>query len=126
MSTLSKHQTPDIFIIKRSSRLRVGHQWHLSDLFVTVRHRLLSASANGKSIHQKGSFKPHSAVIKLSAVAASAEPDGRFRRHQRTRLNAPCDLGIIRLPPRSATDVDRLREVSLLVDLGSDPGDRQR
>ena len=70
-------------------------------------------------------LEPYSAVIKLSAVAASAELVGRYRRDQRVRFEFPCDLGCAnRLSARSATDVDRLRKVSLLVDSSLDPGER--
>lgn len=66
-------------------------------------------------------------MIKLSAVAAWAEPDGRQRWHRRTRFEGPCDLRLaVRAPPLSVTDVDRLRKVSLFTDPSFDLEDRQQ
>lgn len=78
MCALSEHQTPDILVIKRASSLRVAGQWHFSHFFGAVR-RSLCQLLRTQSVLTTRQLEPYSAVIKLSAVAASAEPDVRCR-----------------------------------------------
>lgn len=78
MCALSEHQSPDILVIKRSSRLRVAGQWHFSHFLGAICHSLCQTLGT-QSVMITRQLEPYSAVIKLSAVAASAELDGRCR-----------------------------------------------